>query len=323
MLTPAVQALSEQREWRASDLAVRVDIDQRFFSSLSGRCADATAAQRLVPLGDKMSAIVAPLLAGSDGPLFCADAKVVQQNCVALCDGEPAAKLAQWLRAGDGEGRLAPLLTALVDFAASVYEHLLDVMDDAARDVVTKALKNDALQAGAVGAVVSVAGALDHAERVAWFSQHLPRLFLQVEHCLSAYVLGRTFEIPAAGETPARVVPWYLLDGMPLVESLHGGQLPAMDPFLSLLLHCSSARPLADLPAAIAASAPPVEPWRLLYTSSVHGFSLNTLVQRAADYPGSTLLVVHESSGAIYGVFLTEPWRDQQVRHASRRAPLC
>ena len=47
--------------------------------------------------------------------------------------------------------------------------------------------------------------------------------------------------------------------------------------------------------------------WHLLFSLQLHGSSLETLLNRAADRR-DTLLVVRDSKGAVFGAFCAEPW---------------
>lgn len=49
--------------------------------------------------------------------------------------------------------------------------------------------------------------------------------------------------------------------------------------------------------------------WRLVYSTTEHGFSLATLYSRSKYHEGPTLLAVRDEFEEIFGVFATESWR--------------
>ena len=50
--------------------------------------------------------------------------------------------------------------------------------------------------------------------------------------------------------------------------------------------------------------------WKLLYSTTRHGLSINTLLRRVAGCR-DTLLAIKDSGGHVFGAFLGAPW--QQV----------
>jgi hypothetical protein len=59
------------------------------------------------------------------------------------------------------------------------------------------------------------------------------------------------------------------------------------------------------------ASLPPLHqgnPWLLLYSTARDGISLATMMRRA-DKVAPSLLLVKDTGGAVFGAYVTEPWR--------------
>lgn len=90
---------------------------------------------------------------------------------------------------------------------------------------------------------------------------------------------------------------------------------PATRVFLSpgqhtVALNAASSLLAADHASALASVLPArlrVVPWQLVYSSTRDGISLNTLYRRVAKHK-STLVVVRDTGGAIFGAFCAEAW---------------
>ncbi|CAK9180794.1 unnamed protein product [Ilex paraguariensis] len=111
--------------------------------------------------------------------------------------------------------------------------------------------------------------------------------------------------------------------------------LPSVRKFLgSLLMPCDSGRPGSQVPRLLhqritdssslllreeyawhiggALSQQELDEWKLLYHSSVNGLSFNTFLGSVSNHEGSTVLIIKDKEGFIYGGYASQPWE----RHA-------
>ena len=78
---------------------------------------------------------------------------------------------------------------------------------------------------------------------------------------------------------------------------------------------CSSAEELLtpQLVSRLHTAVPPrwrlVSVWRLVYSTTSHGFSLATLYQQSRHCTGPQIMAIRDDGDALFGVFATEPLR--------------
>ena len=57
--------------------------------------------------------------------------------------------------------------------------------------------------------------------------------------------------------------------------------------------------------------------WTLLYSTFLHGYSFNTLLERASKYKSATVLAVKTTKGKILGGFASSPWEANGQFHGT------
>ncbi|CAI5980210.1 unnamed protein product [Closterium sp. NIES-64] len=62
--------------------------------------------------------------------------------------------------------------------------------------------------------------------------------------------------------------------------------------------------------------------WCLLYSSKLHGLSFNSFLGKVSSLPHPTVLVVRDSSGAIFGAFASKPWERGSAFYGDMRSIL-
>lgn len=171
-----------------------------------------------------------------------------------------------------------------------------------------------------------------------FLAAQLPFLLDLPTNCLAAVLLQRSIVTRPSSisldPTATLVVPWFLLFGAPMLrhvrEDVKALSATILDSYAAALLRCSNMTPSpyppppgsrVHVPARSGAlvkavdlvECGPTEAWDLLYSSGHDGFAMTSFAECVLDYPGPTLLLVRDETGAVFGMHVAERWQDTTV----------